>query len=80
MNMGLRGLWGRGGFHVIRMKDETIIKEMTERIQRREKTNWKALDREAKNTLECRNWRSSVAEDRDVWMQRFEEAKAQVRL
>jgi len=34
---------GEGGVHAMRMKDETIIKEITERRQRREKTNWKAL-------------------------------------
>jgi hypothetical protein len=39
-----------------------------------------AVDGEAKNTLKCRNWSRSAAENRDVWMRRIEEAKAQVGL
>jgi hypothetical protein len=37
------------------------------------------VDRDAKRTFKCRNWRSS-AEDRDAWRWRIEESKSHVEL
>jgi hypothetical protein len=38
-----------------------------------------AVDRDSKRVFKCKNWRKS-AEDRDAWMKRIEETKAQVGL
>jgi hypothetical protein len=38
-----------------------------------------AADKDAKSMLKCKNW-TKLAEDRDDWRRRIEEAKAQVGL
>jgi hypothetical protein len=72
--------------HVVRMKDERVpkkaMKGYTEarRPVGRSRGRWlDAMDRDAMRMLKCRNWRR-LAEDRDAWRQRIEEAKAQVGL
>jgi len=69
-----------------RMQDEKVPREALKgciegrKSVGRPRGRWlDEVDRDAKMTLKCRNWRSSK-EDRDVWSWRVEEAKVQVEL
>lgn len=70
----------------MRIKDERVPKKALKEYREgrrpvgKPRGRWlDALDRDGKRALKCRNGRR-LAEDRDAWRWRIEEAKAQVGL
>ena len=71
---------------MLRMKDERAPKKALKGYKEgrrpvgRPRGRWiDAVDKDAKNMLKCKNWRR-LAENRDAWRRRIEEAQAQVGL